>query len=122
MSDLSTRLFRAYSRISLVTQIITGLVAGCLLAVLLPEAARSLSWLGDLFVAGLKAVAPVLVLVLVTTSLATHKQGQPTHIRPTLVLYALGTVGAAVVAVIPSSLLPTALLLARLTCEAVAPP
>lgn len=121
MSDLSTRLFRAYSRISLVTQIITGLVAGCLLAVLLPEAARSLSWLGDLFVAGLKAVAPVLVFVLVTTSLATHKQGQPTHIRPILVLYALGTLGAAVVAVIASSLFPTALILVSETSEVVAP-
>ncbi|CDZ93655.1 MULTISPECIES: serine/threonine transporter SstT [Pseudomonadaceae] len=121
MSDLSTRLFRAYSRISLVTQIITGLVAGCLLAVLLPEAARSLSWLGDLFVAGLKAVAPVLVFVLVTTSLATHKQGQPTHIRPILVLYALGTLGAAVVAVIASSLFPTTLILVSETSEVVAP-
>ncbi|MBE7926535.1 serine/threonine transporter SstT [Pseudomonas saudiphocaensis] len=121
MSDLSTRLFRAYSRISLVTQIITGLVAGCLLAVLLPEAARSLSWLGDLFVAGLKAVAPVLVFVLVTTSLATHKQGQPTHIRPILVLYALGTLGAAVVAVIASNLFPTTLILVSETSEVVAP-
>jgi len=121
MSDLSTRLFRAYSRISLVTQIITGLVAGCLLAVLLPEAARSLSWMGDLFVASLKAVAPVLVFVLVTTSLATHKQGQPTHIRPILVLYALGTLGAAVVAVIASSLFPTTLILVSETSEVVAP-
>lgn len=121
MSDLSTRLFRAYSRVSLVTQIIIGLVAGCLLAWLLPEAARSLSWLGDLFVSGLKAVAPVLVFTLVTASLATHKQGQPTHIRPVLFLYALGTLGAAVVAVIASSLFPTTLILVSETSEVIAP-
>lgn len=121
MSALSTRFFRAYSRISLVTQIVIGLVAGCLLAWLLPETARSLSWLGDLFVAGLKAVAPVLVFVLVTASLATHKQGQPTHIRPILFLYVLGTFGAAVVAVIASSLFPATLILVSETGEVVAP-
>lgn len=121
MSDLSTRVFRAYSRISLVAQIVTGLVAGCLLAWLFPEAARSVSLLGDLFVAGLKAVAPVLVFVLVTASLANHKQGQPTHIRPILLLYALGTLSAAVVAVIASSLFPTTLTLVNEASDVVAP-
>lgn len=111
MSDLSTRVFRAYSRISLVAQIVIGLVAGFLLAWLFPEAARSASLLGDLFVAALKAVAPVLVFVLVTASLANHKQGQPTHIRPIMLLYAFGTLSAAVVAVIASSLFPTGLTL-----------
>ncbi|MCQ4241945.1 serine/threonine transporter SstT [Stutzerimonas stutzeri] len=111
MSDLSTRVFRAYSRISLVAQIVIGLVAGILLAWLFPEAARSVSLLGDLFVAALKAVAPVLVFVLVTASLANHKQGQPTHIRPIMLLYAFGTLSAAVVAVIASSLFPTGLTL-----------
>ncbi|MHB0820162.1 serine/threonine transporter SstT [Stutzerimonas stutzeri] len=121
MSNLSTRVFRAYSRISLVAQIVTGLVAGCLLAWLFPEAARSVSLLGDLFVAGLKAVAPVLVFVLVTASLANHKQGQPTHIRPILLLYALGTLSAAVVAVIASSLFPTTLTLVNEASDVVAP-
>ncbi len=111
MSDLSTRVFRAYSRISLVAQIVIGLVAGFLLAWLFPEAARSVSLLGDLFVAALKAVAPVLVFVLVTASLANHKQGQSTHIRPIMLLYAFGTLSAAVVAVIASSLFPTGLTL-----------
>lgn len=111
MSDLSTRVFRAYSRISLVAQIVIGLVAGFLLAWLFPEAARSVSLLGDLFVAALKAVAPVLVFVLVTASLANHKQGQPTHIRPIMLLYAFGTLSAAVVAVIASSLFPAGLTL-----------
>jgi len=111
MSDLSTRVFRAYSRISLVAQIVIGLVAGFLLAWLFPEAARSVSLLGDLFVAALKAVAPVLVFVLGPASLANHKQGQPTHIRPIMLLYAFGTLSAAVVAVIASSLFPTGLTL-----------
>ena len=121
MSNLSNRLFRAYSRVSLVTQIAIGLVAGCLLAWLSPQTANSVSLLGDLFVAGLKAVAPVLVFVLVTASLANHKRGQPTHIRPILGLYALGTLSAAVVAVIASTLFPTHLTLISQANDVVPP-
>ncbi|KJH82755.1 MULTISPECIES: serine/threonine transporter SstT [Pseudomonadaceae] len=121
MLNLSSRLFRAYNRVSLVTQIVVGLVAGCLLAWLSPQTANSVSLLGDLFVSGLKAVAPVLVFVLVTASLANHKRGQPTHIRPILVLYALGTLSASVVAVIASTLFPTSLTLISQAND-VAPP
>jgi serine/threonine transporter len=47
--------------------------------------------LGTLFVGALKAVAPVLVLMLVMASIANHQQGQKTSIRPILFLYLLGT-------------------------------
>lgn len=109
MSDLPTRFFRFLNRTSLVAQIIVGLVAGCVVALLFPSAAQSLSLLGDLFVQALKSVAPVLVFVLVTASLANHQRGQPTHVRPVLLLYALGTLSAAVVAVVASFLFPTTL-------------
>lgn len=121
MSNLASRLFRAYNRVSLVTQIVVGLAAGCLLAWLSPQAATSVSLLGDLFVGGLKAVAPILVFVLVTASLANHKRGQPTHIRPILVLYALGTLSAAAVAVIASTLFPTNLTLISQANDVVPP-
>ncbi len=121
MSRLTTRLFRAYNRVGLVMQIVIGLVAGCLLAWLAPDAARSASLLGSWFVSGLKAVAPVLVFVLVTASLANHKRGQPTHIRPILMLYALGTLSAAAVAVIASSLFPTTLTLVSEASDVVPP-
>ncbi|MBK5542395.1 serine/threonine transporter SstT [Pseudomonas sp. TH05] len=97
--------------ISLVTQIIIGLLAGIALALLLPEVAKSTAFIGKVFVAALKAVAPILVFVLVMASIANHKHGQQTHIRPILVLYLLGTFAAAVVAVIASSLFPSALVL-----------
>ncbi|MFL9813145.1 serine/threonine transporter SstT [Stutzerimonas sp. VN223-3] len=121
MSNLSSRFFSAYNRVSLVAQIIVGLVAGCVLAWVSPQAAASVSLLGDLFVSGLKAVAPVLVFVLVTASLANHKRGQPTHIRPILLLYALGTVSAAAVAVIASALFPTSLTLISQANDVVPP-
>ncbi|MGK9064006.1 serine/threonine transporter SstT [Stutzerimonas chloritidismutans] len=121
MSNSSNVLVRAYNRVGLVTQILVGLIAGCLLAWLFPQAALSASLLGDLFVSGLKAVAPVLVFVLVTASLANHKRGQPTHIQPILLLYALGTLSAASVAVIASVAFPTTLTLVSQASDAVPP-
>lgn len=60
--------------------------------------------LGTLFVGALKAVAPVLVLMLVMASIANHQQGQKTSIRPILFLYLLGTFAAALTAVLFSLL------------------
>src|SRR5690606_18049797 len=112
MPELTSRVFRFLNRTSLIAQIIVGLVAGCVVGLLFPTAAQSLSLLGDLFVQALKAVAPVLVFVLVAASLANHQRGQPTHVRPIMLLYALGTLSAAVVAVMFSFVFPTSLTLA----------
>lgn len=83
MSDLSTRLFRFLNRTSLVAQIVVGLIAGVVLALLAPEAARSVGLLGDLFVAALKAAAPILVFILVAASLGpiTSAASRPTSVR-----------------------------------------
>ncbi|MGR3890615.1 serine/threonine transporter SstT [Pseudomonas sp. 1152_12] len=105
-------LFQRLTRTTLVTQILVGLVAGILLALLLPEAAMATGFIGKLFVAALKAVAPILVFVLVMASVASHKHGQETHIKPILFLYLLGTFAAAVVAVVASTLFPSTLVLA----------
>ena len=104
-------LLQRLTRVSLVTQIVIGLIAGILLALLLPEAARATGFIGKVFVAALKAVAPILVFVLVMASIANHKHGQETHIRPILVLYLFGTFAAAVVAVVASMLFPSHLVL-----------
>ncbi|QOQ77994.1 serine/threonine transporter SstT [Pseudomonas poae] len=105
-------LFQRLTRVSLVTQILIGLIAGILLALLLPEAAKATSFIGKVFVTALKAVAPILVFVLVMASIANHKHGQETHIKPILFLYLLGTFAAAVVAVVASTLFPSLLVLA----------
>lgn len=104
-------LWQVITRGSLVKQILTGLIAGILLAWLWPSAAKNVGLLGDLFVSALKAVAPILVWVLVMASIANHRKGQKTSIRPILVLYILGTFFAALVAVMGSFLFPSKLVL-----------
>ncbi len=97
---------------SLVKQILIGLVAGIVVALVSPAAAAAVGLLGSLFVGALKAVAPLLVLVLVMASIANHKQGQKTNIRPILFLYLLGTFAAALTAVLVSFIFPSTLALA----------
>ena len=121
MATLSSRFFRALARGSLVKQILVGLAAGIALAALSPEAARAVELLGSLFISALKAVAPVLVFVLVAASIANHKVGERTSIRPILVLYLIGTFSAALVAVVASFLFPTSIALVANT-EQLAPP
>ena len=98
-------------RMSLIGQIAIGLVLGIALALLAPAATASVAILGDLFISALKAVAPILVFVLVMAAIGNHTKGQPTHIRPVIVLYRLGTFSAALVAVLASFAFPTTLTL-----------
>ncbi|MDU9394813.1 serine/threonine transporter SstT [Pseudomonas sp. zfem002] len=109
------------NRTSLVLQILIGLLAGIALALVAPQAAASLAFVGKLFVSALKAVAPILVFILVMASIANHKHGQETHIRPILVLYLFGTFGAAVVAVVASMLFPSELVLSTGDAQMSAP-
>ena len=106
---------------SLVTQIMTGLLAGIALAWFSKSHALAVGLLGELFVSALKAVAPLLVLVLVISSIASHQHGQKTHIRPIIILYLLSTFCAAVVAVVGSHLLPQNLTLQSASSEIVPP-
>lgn len=109
-------------RTSLVMRIFIGMLLGIALALVWPEAARAVSLLGNLFISALKAVAPVLVLVLVMSSIANHKQGQRTHIRPILLLYLLGTFAAALVAVAASFAFPSTLVLKAVAAADSTPP
>ncbi|MGT3178679.1 serine/threonine transporter SstT [Yersinia enterocolitica] len=106
---------------SLVKQILVGLIAGIILALVSTQAALAVGLLGTLFVGALKAVAPVLVLMLVMASIANHKQGQKTSIRPILFLYLLGTFSAALIAVVVSFMFPSTLVLATQNAD-ITPP
>jgi serine/threonine transporter len=96
---------------NLVLRIAIGIVVGVVLALVWPAAARSAMLLGNLFVQALKAVAPVLVLVLVASALANQKAGHHAQLRPIVILYLVGTLSAAFLAVMMSTFFPTTLIL-----------
>ncbi len=108
MTHLISRLKTALAT-SLVLQIVFGMLAGILLALYSPSAADSVAFLGTLFVSSLKAIAPTLVFVLVTSALANRQPGSTGAMRPIILLYLFGTFAAAVVAVAASFLFPVTL-------------
>ena len=104
-------IFARFARGNLVLQILAGIVLGVALATISPETAKDAGLLGSLFVGALKAVAPILVFILVAASIANQKQNQHTHMRPIIVLYLIGTFSAALTAVVLSFMFPTTLTL-----------
>ena len=70
---VNTSFIQKIKSTSLVSQIIVAIILASLLAVISPETAKAFAMLGSLFVNALKAVAPILVLVLVTSAIANQK-------------------------------------------------
>ncbi|QKJ23474.1 serine/threonine transporter SstT [Poseidonibacter lekithochrous] len=111
-----------YANGNLVLQIIVGIVLGILVGFFSKELASTVSILGSLFVGALKAIAPILVFVLVSTAIATKQIGVETKIKPIITLYLIGTFLAALVAVLASFLFPTSLVLIDAANTNLAPP
>ncbi len=121
MTSTASRPWQKLLQLGLVPQIIIGILLGVLVAVLSPELAKNLSLLGTLFVNALKAIAPLLVFVLVASAIANKQASEGSSIKPVLVLYLFGTFLAAVVAVLLSFMFPTTLVLTAVP-EAIAAP
>ncbi len=73
--------------------------------------ANSIAVLGNLFVGALKAIAPILVFVLVAASIIVKEFGHAKGMQKVVTLYLVGTFLAAVVAVVASFLFPMELVL-----------
>lgn len=99
------KVFEIYTKSPLILRIAIGLVIGVCLGLWVPGASF-VTVLGDIFVGALKAIAPVLVFVLVIASLASAGQGIGKRFSKVIFFYMLSTFLAAVVAVIGSYLFP----------------
>ncbi|MDO9953798.1 serine/threonine transporter SstT [Glaesserella parasuis] len=106
---------------NLVLRIAVGLVLGICLASVSLDAAKSVGVLGQFFVKSLRAIAPILVFVLVMASIANKEVGSDSRLKSILVMYGLGTFVAAVTAVTLSYLFPTTLELVT-SPDGLAPP
>ena len=115
------RLLQGWNKISLVQQIIIGLVIGIILSLSLPNQVSGIAVLGDLFVGALKAVAPILVFFLVMAAISQHKTGQKTNMKSIIGLYLVGTFLAGTVAAVASFIFKVQLVLTDTTSD-VAPP
>ena len=114
-------LIKKWNQLSLVKRIICGLIVGIVLALVAPKGLAFITIFGTLFIGLLKSIAPVLVFFLVMSAISQHKSGEKTNIKSILVLYVLGTILAALVAVVASYIFPITLQLVA-GVKDVAPP
>ena len=114
------KVFEKWCSISLVLRIAVGLVIGAILGLLFPQF-TIVSWLGTIFVGALRAVAPVLVFVLVMSSLANSKGGAGANMRVVIILYMASTFFAAFLATVASFLFPQTIELAEAATATAAP-
>ena len=104
MSKFSS-LLKKWSDSSLVLRIVVGLVIGAVLGLVCPQW-TGIGILGQVFVSALKAIAPVLVALLVASSIAKAKGGLGPRFRTVIILYLVSTLCAAIFAVVASFLFP----------------
>lgn len=105
------KVFGFYTDSPLILRIAIGLVIGIVLGIWVPQA-QFVSIFGTIFVGALKAIAPILVFVLVVASLSSAGKGLGSRFTTVIFLYMLSTFLAAVVAVVASYLFPVTIPLA----------
>ncbi len=113
-------LLRKWNETSLILRIVIGLIIGVILALTVPQA-TVIALLGTLFVGALKAIAPILVFVLVLSSLAQATDGIGKQFRTVIFLYLLSTLLAAVLAVLASFAFPVSIQLTDAVTDTVPP-
>ena len=115
------RFISTWNRTSLIKRIAIGVVVGSVLGLLVPKF-TVIGLLGDMFVGGLKAIAPLLVFALVANALSQTREGQQSNMKTVIVLYLFGTFAAALTAVISHYIFPISLKLgAAAATKATAP-
>ena len=101
-------LLQKWNSVSLILRIAIGLVIGAILGVVVPQA-TAIAILGDVFVGALKAIAPILVFVLIISALANANKNIGPQFRTVICLYMLTTLLASLIAVIASYAFPVTL-------------
>ena len=116
------KILNVYHQSNLILRIIIGIVLGAGLAFLVPQATW-IAMLGTLFVGALKAIAPVLVAVLVAASLCQRSAKLDSRFGMVIFFYLFSTVLAAIAAVAASFIFPQTITLPKemLNIEAAAP-
>ena len=97
------------------------MVIGAALALIIPtdaETAPGIGILGTLFVGALKAIAPLLVFILIISALAQSREKMGKQFGTVIILYLVSTFLAAVIAVIASFIFPVTITLTDAATDA----
>jgi serine/threonine transporter len=110
MKHFFRSIFQLWTKSNLMLRILGGIILGTILALLLPNIS-GISMLGTLFVGALKSIAPILVAVLVASSISRANQGLGSRFRVVIALYLVSTLMAAILSVLAIRIFPVDVLL-----------
>lgn len=106
-------ILKKWTESSLILKIVAGLVIGAVLGLLFPKASF-FGITGTLFIGALKAIAPILVFLLVSSAIAQAVNGIGSRFRTVIILYLFSTFLAAICAVAVSRLFPVKIILSNI--------
>ncbi len=106
--------------LSLLKRIAIGIILGIICGICLPHW-TFINIFGSLFVDALKAIAPILVFVLILASISQHNSDNKSYLKPVITLYLTATLFASVVAVFASFLFPVKIALQQTSTQQAAP-
>lgn len=106
-------ILKKWTESSLILKIVAGLVIGAVLGLLFPKASF-FGIPGTLFIGALKAIAPILVFLLVSSAIAQAVNGIGSRFRTVIILYLFSTFLAAICAVAVSRLFPVKIILSNI--------
>lgn len=95
-----------FNAIPFIMQVVIGLIVGVILAMIIPGDKTVLPAFGNLFVSALKAMAPILVFVLVSSAIAGHTKGTKTNMKPVIFVYFISMIFSSILALCMSYAFP----------------
>lgn len=110
-------IIKKWTESSLILKIVIGLIIGAILGISLPKWSF-IGFPGELFVSALKAIAPILVFVLVASAISKARKGVGSRFKTVIVLYLFSTFLSAMVAIIASTLFPVTIHLSHASTAA----
>ena len=111
--DTVRNIIKKWTKSSLILKIVIGLIIGAILGVTVPGVSI-IGLPGELFVTALKAIAPILVFVLVSSAISKAGSGIGSRFKTVIFLYMFSTLLAAMVAVAGSYLFPVSIMLLKI--------
>ena len=102
---------KKWTESSLILKIVLGMIIGAILGVAVPKW-TIIGFPGELFVTALKAIAPILVFVLVASAISKARSGIGSRFKTVIIFYLFSTFLSAMVAIIASKMFPVTIHLA----------
>ncbi len=109
-----------WTKTNLIIKILCGIIIGAILGIAVPQL-TPIAFLGTLFVSALKAIAPILVFVLVMSSISKAGEGIGSKFKNVIILYLCSTLVAAGIAVLVNYFAPLTVVLSDAVTESSAP-